>query len=203
MVLKGRVSALRSVIDVTRKICGEKRIIAVFGNEEYIGTEYEYVKEYPEVEWLDDSYTTLRFDGIRVCVYGTRGALDRLTAWQRKHMPWLREIYRKRALKAANALKELFKVCDYTILLSHYAPTYATLEGEPREIWPELGSRLFEEKVLPHIGFGLAVHGHAHRSKKHVAFIPRTAMVVNVALPAVRRITFIKFMPSEGEIAVY
>ena len=51
---------------------------------------------------------------------------------------------------------------DLTILLLHYAPVRETLTGEPREIFPFLGSYLFAELADRH-AVDLVLHGHAHR----------------------------------------
>jgi len=196
MVLKGRVDALKTVIMATRSRCGDIRVIAVYGNEEYMGTEEEYRRRYPEITWLDDDYTVVEGEDARVCIYGTRGSLDRPTRWQRRHMPWITSTYRRRALKAAETLKRLRGQCSHVILLSHYAPTYATLEGEPSRIWPEMGSKLFE-KAIAEARPDAAIHGHAHNSKRHTAVV-HGVLVVNVALPATGRITIVRVKPEGG-----
>jgi Icc-related predicted phosphoesterase len=51
---------------------------------------------------------------------------------------------------------------DATVLLLHYAPVRETLTGEPRELFPFLGSYLFAELADRH-RVDLVLHGHAHR----------------------------------------
>lgn len=51
---------------------------------------------------------------------------------------------------------------DVRVLLLHYSPIRDTLSGEPREIFPFLGSYLFAELADAH-GVDLVLHGHAHR----------------------------------------
>jgi hypothetical protein len=69
--------------------------------------------------------------------------------------------------------------------LLHYSPIGATVDGEPFEIYPFLGSSRLEEPInryAPSVVF----HGHAHRGRPEGATsagIP----VYNVALPLLRR----------------
>lgn len=46
--------------------------------------------------------------------------------------------------------------------LTHYAPIRDTLQGEPPELFPFLGSFLLAE-AIDRAACDLAVHGHAHR----------------------------------------
>jgi Icc-related predicted phosphoesterase len=72
------------------------------------------------------------------------------------------------------------------VALLHYAPIEATVEGEPREIFPFLGSSRLEEP-LNRYQVTVAFHGHAHRGVaegRTSAGIP----VFNVAMPLLRRV---------------
>lgn len=180
MVERGKVEAFKPVLDAIKSRCAGKPVVAVFGNEEYVGTEDKYVKAYPDVIWLNDSYTVLN----GVAIYGTRGALDRLTRWQRRHMPWLEKVYRERVRRLEEAAVRLKKEYGKVIVVMHYAPTYATLVGEPQSIWPEMGSKLMEAAIT-RAKPDLVIHGHAHRSKKLEAVIGGVR-IVNVAFPARR-----------------
>ncbi|WP_236698201.1 metallophosphoesterase family protein [Pyrodictium occultum] len=181
MVDRGRVSALEAVVEASRRSCPSARIVAVFGNEEYMDREEEFIRRYPSVVWLNDTYIVVEED-IKLAIYGSRGVLDRPTRWQRRHIPGIEAIYRHRAERAAAALRELRGKADKVILVTHYAPTRLTLEGEDPRIWPELGSTIMERVVLE-TAPDLAIHGHAHRSKRLEAVLGRTR-VINVALPA-------------------
>lgn len=71
------------------------------------------------------------------------------------------------------------------VVLLHYAPIAATVEGEPCEIWPFLGSSRLEDPINRH-GASLVVHGHAHHGSPEgttSAGIP----VYNVSMPLLRR----------------
>ncbi|HET6404621.1 MAG TPA: metallophosphoesterase [Candidatus Thermoplasmatota archaeon] len=71
------------------------------------------------------------------------------------------------------------------VAVLHYAPIAATVQGEPTEIWPFLGtSRL--EQALDEGGAALAVHGHAHHGATH-GTTAKGARVHNVGIPVLRR----------------
>ena len=190
MVDKGRVNALQPVITYARRMCGDKRIVAVFGNEEYMDLENEFMRRYPSIIWLNDSYMKLEVEGRCIAFYGTRGALDEPTRWQKRHIPNIRAIYKAKIERFRSIGKKLRGECDILILVSHYVPTYATLEGEDPSIWPQLASREMERAVLE-VKPDIVIHGHAHNSKKLEATLDGVR-VYNVALPARNEITVIE-----------
>jgi len=71
---------------------------------------------------------------------------------------------RERADALELALRSLR--ADVRIALTHYAPVRDTLQGEPPELFPFLGSYLLAE-AIDRAGCDLAVHGHAHRGTEH------------------------------------
>ena len=71
------------------------------------------------------------------------------------------------------------------VALLHYAPIGATVDGEPAEIYPFLGSSRLEEPInryAPSVVF----HGHAHRGRTE-GVTSGGIPVYNVALPLLRR----------------
>jgi Icc-related predicted phosphoesterase len=71
------------------------------------------------------------------------------------------------------------------VALLHYAPIGGTVDGEPLEIYPFLGSSRLEEplnRYAPSVVF----HGHAHRGRPEGA-TSTGVPVYNVALPLLRR----------------
>jgi len=194
IVNKSSVGALRPVLTALRKL-GHAPVIAVFGNEEYFEDEDKYLKMYPEVKWLNDETAFLDVRGVRVCVVGTRGVLERPTPWQQRNVPNIRTIYRERAAKLGELIRECRRSCDVVVLLTHYAPTYATVKGEPPNVYPYLGYRLIEKlssESRPHI----AIHGHAHNAKVLRAVVSGVE-VYNVSLPARRGVAYIRFAVKE------
>jgi Icc-related predicted phosphoesterase len=73
---------------------------------------------------------------------------------------------------------------DHRVVLLHYAPVRDTLQGEPLEIFPFLGSYHFAE-AIDRAGADLVVHGHAHRGTEK-GITPGGINVRNVALPVIQ-----------------
>ena len=63
------------------------------------------------------------------------------------------------ALKLETALARLRT--EHRIVLMHYSPIEGTVEGEPKEIYPYLGSSRLEEP-LTRYPVDAVFHGHAH-----------------------------------------
>jgi len=87
------------------------------------------------------------------------------------------------ALKLESALAKLRT--PSRIVMLHYSPIVGTVEGEPVEIFPFLGSSRLEDPLLRH-PVTAVVHGHAHRGCLEgltVNGIP----VYNVAKPLLQR----------------
>lgn len=197
IVEKGNVGSFDIVRRFLRNKYGDVDIVSIFGNEEYFDRIGDFKTRYKDVIWLDDSYVELVKNGLKICIYGSRGSLEKLTSWQSRNMPQLKEIYRRRLVNIKNELKSLKNRCDITILLMHYSPTYQTLKGEPLNIYPYLGHRGFE-KVIAEAKPDLVLHGHAHGSLKHEAYISGVP-VFNIALPAVKSVTRITMTYSGKE----
>ena len=71
------------------------------------------------------------------------------------------------------------------VVLLHYAPVAATVEGEPLEIYPFLGSSRLEEPIN-RFSATVVFHGHAHRG--HPEGVTSNAVPVhNVAMPLLKR----------------
>jgi len=71
------------------------------------------------------------------------------------------------------------------IALMHYAPVQATVEGEPPEIYPFVGSSRLEEPISRY-PVTMVLHGHAHRGKLEGA--TRTGVpVYNVSMQLLAR----------------
>ena len=67
------------------------------------------------------------------------------------------------ALKLEAALARLRT--NRLVALLHYAPIQQTVDGEPLEIYPFLGSSRLEEP-LSRYPVSLVLHGHAHRGDR-------------------------------------
>src|SRR5215212_5395962 len=71
------------------------------------------------------------------------------------------------------------------IALLHYAPVQQTVEGEPLEIYPFLGSSRLEEPIGRY-PVSLVLHGHAHRGQLEGA-TQSGVPVYNVSMPLLTR----------------
>lgn len=71
------------------------------------------------------------------------------------------------------------------IALLHYSPVQGTVEGEPPEVYPFLGSSRLEEP-LNRYAVTAIFHGHAHKGSPH-ARTQSDVPVYNVALPLLAR----------------
>jgi Icc-related predicted phosphoesterase len=104
--------------------------------------------------------------------------------------PWGEETFKRfvheaveEALKLESALARLRTPNRIAVL--HYAPIRDTVEGEPLEIFPFLGSSRLEEPINRY-DVTAVVHGHAHRGQltgRTTAGVP----VHNVSLPLMLR----------------
>jgi Icc-related predicted phosphoesterase len=88
------------------------------------------------------------------------------------------------ALKLESALARLRT--PHRIVVMHYAPIQATVEGEPLEIYPFLGSSRLEEPLSRYPATAV-VHGHAHHGSPEGHTVSGTP-VYNVSMPLLRRL---------------
>ncbi len=162
-------------------------IIATFGNSEFIPDIREELKrKYNEIRFLDDQSIVLKIGSLSVGVFGTTGSLDVPTQWQRANLPNIEKIYHERVLLADKHFQRM--LTHYKIFLSHYSPTYKSLEGENPRFWGSMGCQVFEN-VLIQRKPNLVLHGHSHRGTKMV-WVDRIP-VFNVALPLNKEIVVI------------
>jgi Icc-related predicted phosphoesterase len=162
-------------------------VLVVLGNHDYESGNAEEVKKIlteARVRVLDGDAVEIGGVGF-AGVKGFGGGFGRRTL-----EPWGEDATKafvheavSEALKLESALARL--ETPQRIAVLHYAPIEATVEGEPREIFPFLGSSRLEEP-LNRYRVAAAFHGHAHRGApegRTSAGIP----VYNVALPVLRR----------------
>jgi Icc-related predicted phosphoesterase len=139
-------------------------VVAVLGNHDFeTGEEREISRILTDVgvHMLDGDaweYHDVGFAGVRgFCGGFGRGALG----------PWGEKIIKdfvheavQEALKLESALARLKS--EHRIVLLHYAPIRATVEGESPEIFPFLGSSRLEDP-LTRFDVTAVFHGHAHK----------------------------------------
>ena len=74
---------------------------------------------------------------------------------------------------------------EQRIALLHYAPIVGTVQGEPPEIFPFLGTSRLEDALL-HYPVNVVLHGHAHRGCPEGKMVNQVP-VYNVAKPLLQR----------------
>jgi len=183
LINKGKVKWYSPTIEAI-SLLESNRIVAVFGNEEYEETHDVLREEFGDIiTFLDDESVKFEINGLSLGVVGTKGSLEQPTIWQERNIPRIKEVYEARIEKVEGLLKELDT--DLRILLMHYAPTFKTLYGEYRNIWPQLGHRGYE-KVIEVTRPDLVIHAHAHNgSKKAVLW---NIEILNVSFPLWREV---------------
>ncbi|HEX5971886.1 MAG TPA: metallophosphoesterase [Gemmatimonadaceae bacterium] len=158
-------------------------IVAVLGNHDYESGEEDLVRGILSdagVHMLDGDSVELHgvgFAGVKGFAGGFgRGALG---PWGEQAIKLFVQEALNEALKLESALARL--KAKHKIAVLHYAPVRDTVEGEPVEIHPWLGSSRLEEP-LTRFQVSAVVHGHAHKGTpegRTSAGIP----VYNVAVP--------------------
>ena len=168
-------------------VVGRIPVLAVLGNHDHesgAAEEVQHILCESAVHMLDG--TSIEIDGVGyVGVKGFGGGFG-----DRSLQPWgesvLKQFVREgveEALKLESALAKL-SIWPRIVLL-HYSPISATVEGEPAELIPFLGSSRLEEP-LNRYAVTAAFHGHAHHGSpegKTREGVP----VYNVAMPLLRR----------------
>jgi Icc-related predicted phosphoesterase len=162
-------------------------VIAVLGNHDFESGKADEVRQI-----LGEAGTTIldgdicETHGIGIAgVKGFGGGFG-----QRALAPWGETIIKQfvheavdEALKLETALARISSIPIVALL--HYSPIAQTVEGEPLEIYPFLGSSRLEEPINTY-RVSLAVHSHAHRGHlegKTAIGVP----VYNVSMPLLAR----------------
>jgi Icc-related predicted phosphoesterase len=143
-------------------------VYAVLGNHDWHADEAEAIGERlgrAGIHLLDCSAESLQVDGIEVGIVGAKGFVG---GFAPRHLPdfgepSLRAVYAETGaeVEALEAGLHEIATCPVRIVLLHYSPIEATLEGEPPEIFVFLGSDRLAAPILEH-GPDLVLHGHAH-----------------------------------------
>jgi Icc-related predicted phosphoesterase len=139
-------------------------IVAVLGNHDYESGEAEAVRDTmvdAGVHMLDGDAVVIHGVGF-AGVKGFAGGFGRaaLGPWGEQAIKQFVQESVHEALKLETALAHL--ETTHRIAVLHYSPIRETVEGEPPEIHPWLGSSRLEEP-LSRFQVSAAVHGHAHK----------------------------------------
>jgi Icc-related predicted phosphoesterase len=161
-------------------------IVAVLGNHDYESDEsVEIARILTEagVHVLDGDAVEVHGVGF-AGVKGFAGGFGRgtLGPWGERAVKQFVQEAINEALKLESALARLKTA--HRIAVLHYAPILGTVEGEPLEIFPWLGSSRLEEP-LTRFQVSAVVHGHAHKGTP-VGQTTTGIPVYNVSLPLLR-----------------
>jgi Icc-related predicted phosphoesterase len=161
--------------------------VAVLGNHDYESGRQEEVAHI-----LSDSGLTMldgeacEVNGIGIAgVKGFAGGFGScaLGPWGEPTMKQFVHEAVNEALKLEASLARLRS--SKQVVLLHYSPIRQTVEGEPIEIYPFVGSSRLEEPIS-RFPVSIVVHGHAHRGR-HEGRTKNDVPVYNVSLPLLNR----------------
>ncbi|MBF6327790.1 metallophosphoesterase family protein [Nocardia transvalensis] len=165
-------------------------VIAVLGNHDHHSDEQDDITALLRdhgIRVLEGDATTVPVDGHTLGVAGTKGfgggfAGKCASVFGERVM----RDFASHTVDLAQSLREALDSLDTDIrvALTHYSPVSDTLHGEPREIYPFLGSYLLGE-AIDCCGVQLALHGHAHAGYER-GTTPGGIRVRNVAQPVIR-----------------
>lgn len=163
-------------------------LVAVLGNHDYESGHAEEVKEILTaggVIVLDGESVEVHGLGI-AGIKGFCGGFGRysLGPWGESATKAFVHEAIDEALKLESALARLRT--PQRLALLHFSPIRGTVEGEPLEIYPFLGSSRLEEPLLRY-PVSAAVHGHAHKGCLD-GTMSNGVPVYNAALPLLRRL---------------
>lgn len=162
-------------------------ILAVLGNHDYQGNEPEQVRDalvdrgIIVLDGESHEWEGIGFAGIKGFCGGFGKCM--LESWGEPMIKQFVHEVVEDALRLETALSQLRTT--QKVVITHFSPIRATVEGEPPEIFPFLGCSRFEDPINRYEAT-VAVHGHAHHGSpegKTLAGIP----VYNVAMPVLER----------------
>jgi Icc-related predicted phosphoesterase len=163
------------------------QVVAVLGNHDWHCNQVEEIVAALEgagVRVLQRSWAVEELGGTTAGVAGTKGFVGGFPDSQLPDFgePVLRQVYAETTAEVEALAAGLAAIadCDYRIVLLHYSPTMTTLGGEPRGIWPFLGTDRLAPPIAEHHP-DVVLHGHTHAGafEGFIGDIP----VFNVALP--------------------
>lgn len=162
-------------------------VLAVLGNHDFESghaTEVGSILAETGVKMLDGECCEIGGIGFAgVCGFGGGFGRLMLNAWGEPLIKTFVQEAVEQAMKLERALARLST--PKRVALLHYSPIADTVQGEPQEIFPFLGSTRLEGP-LNRFNVEVAFHGHAHNGQpqgKTSSGVP----VYNVSLPVLRK----------------
>lgn len=143
-------------------------VYAVLGNHDWHvdrSDELIEVLAAARIRVLEREWVSCETGGLEVGIVGLKGFVG---GFPGSHLvdfgePLMRSLYRETTLDVEALDRGLREVaaCPIRIVLLHYAPTAATIVGEPEGIWAFLGTDRLAAPIAEHEP-DLVLHGHAH-----------------------------------------
>jgi uncharacterized protein len=170
LTLHGEPEEAAALIEAVREL--DTPIFAVLGNHDWHGNRCEELVDAlagAGIRVLDKESAVVELDGTSVGVAGVKGFIGGFPDASLPDFgePSLRRVYAETTEEVEGLARALDEIsgCDVRIALLHYAPTSATIEGEPPGIFAFLGSDRLAVPIAQHQP-DLVVHGHAHRGAR-------------------------------------
>jgi Icc-related predicted phosphoesterase len=164
-------------------------VVGVLGNHDFESGHPEavcHVMEAAGVTMLNGEATEI--DGVGfagVCGFGGGFGRRMLNAWGEPLIKSFVQEAIDQALRLEQALTQMR--AERRVVVLHYAPIRGTVEGEPPEIFPFLGSTRLEEPIN-RFRVSAVFHGHAHNGTPEAATATGIP-VFNVAAPLLQKHT--------------
>ncbi len=163
-------------------------IVAVLGNHDHESGKVEEISRI----LMDSGVQVLDGDAVEIHGVGFAGVKGFAGGFGRRALgPWGENIIKlfvhealNEALKLETALGRLRT--ERRVALLHYSPIAGTVEGEPLEIYPYLGSSRLEEP-LTRYPVDVVFHGHAHHGTPEGRTLGNVP-VYNVSLSLLQRL---------------
>jgi uncharacterized protein len=162
----GEPEQAQVLADACREL--EIPVFAVLGNHDFHAGRADDVRaivEEANAHVLDRSWKTCEVGDLQLGVVGTKGFVGGFpgSALPDFGEPLLRRVYAETTAESEAIARGLQEVVhsDLRIVLLHYAPIQATVEGEPEGIHVMLGSDRLATPIAE-FGADLVLHGHAH-----------------------------------------
>jgi uncharacterized protein len=184
-------------------------VFAVLGNHDWHANRHDELAAAITaggVTLLDRSWATCAAAGVEVGIVGAKGFVG---GFPGSHLPdfgepLLRDVYREtsRDVEALDEGLRAVALCPLRIVLLHYAPAEATLDGEAPGIKAFLGTDRLGGPIVEHEPT-LAVHGHAHAGRFSTTL--GTVPVYNVSIPVIGRDfhVFELHVPADATAAIH
>ena len=182
MVERNDFTIYKELIETIREKW-ECPIVGCPGNWE--GSSFGKLKEFEKFNFffLTEQSISFTIKGKRVGIVGSIGPTEGFSMIDYGGVVAVNDEYFQIMKKIENLFQKM-KV-DIKILLTHHAPTYKTLKGEPENLYHVLGSENMEALLIKN-KVTFAIHGHAHYGAP-LAFVEKIP-VFNVAWPVNKKI---------------